>query len=167
MTWRWPLEGVRPDVPEAPHPGAFGVVRKHEVHTGVDLYAPRMTPVVSVEAGVVVAIEVFTGDSVGSSWWYQTWAALVEGESGVVCYGEIYPYVSVGRKVEAGEFLGYVERVLKKEARPQIPGHLPSMLHVELYESGTRATIAWRVGEPPPGGLQDPTYHLVEARASK
>jgi len=53
------------------------------------------------------------------------------------------------------------------ERREGLIFDLMMMLHVELYESGTRATIAWQVGEPPPGGLQDPTYHLVEARASK
>ena len=64
MNWRWPLWCGPAELPD--EPGRFGTVRKHEVHTGVDLYTYPGMPVLAVEAGVVVAIEKFTGLEAGS-----------------------------------------------------------------------------------------------------
>lgn len=166
--WLWPLSET-PEVPKAPHPGAFGIQRRHlDFHTGVDLYASRGAAVVAVESGVVVRVETFTGERVGSPWWETTWAVLIEGASGVVCYGEIYPYVMEGVSVSRGQLVGYVEQVLREgQERLDIPGHGLSMLHVELYEHGVRETGDWPVGGAPPRGIQDPTYLLVGARASR
>lgn len=60
--WRWPLDPLREHpLPRAPHAGAFGATRRHDVHTGIDLYADEGDAVVAVEDGVVVALEDFTG----------------------------------------------------------------------------------------------------------
>jgi hypothetical protein len=158
MSWSWPLfEGpkVWPDAP-----GRFGAVRRHDVHTGIDLYTYSGMPVLAVEAGVVVAIEDFTGPKAGTPWWNDTQAILVEGDSGVVCYGELSPLkpIAVGRVVAAEECLGCVIPVLKKDkGRPR------SMLHFELYAPGTTETAVWSLEEERPSNLWDPTGSLLEA----
>lgn len=154
--WLWPLPDVPKKVPMLKCHGAFGVVRKHDTHTGVDLYAPEGSHVRVVEFGVVVGIECFTGQHAGSPWWNDTKAVLVEGRSGVVCYGEIDPCVRVGSTLLQGELIGNVVRVLKKDK-----GLPTSMLHIELYAPGTRATEWWRNERPK--NLLDPTSHLLNS----
>lgn len=161
MTWCWPLFGVAPEFPDAP--GCFGSVRKHDVHTGVDLYAPEGSPVLAVEDGVVVAIEKFTGPSAGSPWWNDTMAVLIEGETGVVCYGEIKLATGIreASRVSRGDVVGYVLTVLSKDkGRPR------SMLHIELYDMGVRASPIWLLDEERPRGLRDPTGYLHRAAFS-
>lgn len=145
-------------MPEAPEPGGFGALRRHDIHTGVDLYAEPGERVVAVEAGVVVAVEDFTGSRAGSPWWHDTRALLVEGVSGVVLYGEIDPDVEVGDAVGRGSALGRVRTVLRHDK-----GLPMTMLHLERYAPGTRASVWWRHGEPRPDALLDPTTCLVEA----
>lgn len=149
-------------MPTAPHPGAFGVQRKHHVHEGVDLYVPDGTAVRAVEDGEVVAVEVFTGPDANppSPWWRETEALLVSGASGVVVYGEIQPaaLVTAGVRVARGEVIGYVRQVLRKDK-----GRPLSMLHLELHEHGMRSTEEWI--QERPAGLLDPTQHLERAYA--
>jgi Membrane proteins related to metalloendopeptidases len=146
------------DLPAAGEPGAFGTVRKHDVHTGVDIYARENATVYAIENGVIVAIEKFTGEHADSPWWNNTWSILVEGVSGVVCYGELRPmdWLEVGDRVSNGEMIGMVVPVLKKDK-----GVTPtSMLHFELYKPGTTSSVWWHHGEPQPETLLDPTELL-------
>lgn len=155
--WASPVAAVMPDAP-----GRFGAVRKHDVHTGVDLYVDPGTPVHAVEDGVVVAVEHFTGPAAGSPWWNDTQALLVEGESGVVVYGEIEvrSALRVGSRVCRGAELGEVVTVLREDkGRPR------TMLHFELMRHGSRETVWWRLGEPMPSCLMDPTDALEQALA--
>lgn len=145
-------------MPESPSQGAFGAIRRHDVHTGVDLYAEPGVAVFAVEDGVVVAIEEFTGARAGSPWWHDTLAVLVEGASGVVLYGELAPSVIVGARVERGDLVGRVLTVLKRDK-----GLPMTMLHLELYEPGTRASVWWLHGEPKPAELRDPSDALRAA----
>ena len=106
-------------LPVENHLGAFGVKRQHHTHEGVDLYAPEGTPVMAVEDGLVVAIIDFTGTQADppSPWWHDTKAILIEGESGVVVYGEIalsHDYW-VDDLIKAGEVIGSVIPVLKTD----------------------------------------------------
>jgi hypothetical protein len=113
-----------------------------------------------MEAGKVVAIEDFTGAAAGSPWWLDTKSVLVEGESGVVCYGEITPEsdLRVGDSVVRGQQLGAVKMVLRKDkGRPR------SMLHLELHRPGTTRTSPWMHGDPRPATLLDATELLIEA----
>jgi murein DD-endopeptidase MepM/ murein hydrolase activator NlpD len=166
--WRFPLRDCA-GIPINRHPGAFGCVRKRDVHTGVDLYCRENEPVFAVEEGVVVAVEDFTGPKAASPWWNDTQALLVEGSSGVVCYGEvcINEGISAGVRIEAGQEIGHVIGVLRAiQARPDIPGHSCFMLHLELYRHGTRAAVWWQLDEPRPANLLDPTPYLLTALLS-
>ena len=145
LQWRFPLgnifgykkiDDICTGIPIKNHPGSFGVQRKHERHTGIDLYADEGENVHAVEPGTVVCMEAFTGPKDNSPWWNDTDCVLVEGASGVVCYGEIDPSmnIKVGGKIARGEFIGRVKRVLKSgKERLDIAGHKPNMLHMELY----------------------------------
>ncbi len=135
------------------HVGAFGAVRKHHIHEGVDLYVGLGAPVMAVEDGEVVGVIPFTGQHCGSPWWHDTFAVMVEGASGVVVYGEIDPRVSI-RTIRAGDLIGHAIKVLKKDTRPSI------MLHLELYTRGTRDVCEWLPGTKQPDGLLDPTEYL-------
>jgi hypothetical protein len=147
-------------LPLPPHPGAFGVKRTHHTHEGVDLYVPQGTPVRAVEAGEIVAVIPFTGSRAvpPSPWWRETEAVLVEGESGVVVYGEIVPVVGrrLGYRLKREEPVGYVVQVLTKDK-----GYPLSMLHLELHVTGTRNAFDW-IDEKPPS-LLDPTSFLLGA----
>jgi hypothetical protein len=57
----------------------------------VHLYVADGTPVIAIEAGYVVKLGLFTGATVGTPWWNETWAVLIEGAHGGICYGEIQP----------------------------------------------------------------------------
>jgi len=168
---RWPLPGI----PYDSHPrGKFGVVRKFDRHTGIDLYAPEGQLVVAMEKGTVVARGPFTGPEVrcddypdGSKWWLPTEFIAVEGDHGIILYGEIHiytglgVYLNVGDKVQQGAHLGSVERVLRHDK-----GTPTSMLHVELLSEWTsRCPLVWeRDAEEPPEILRDPTPLIQEAR---
>lgn len=148
-------------LPISPHPGAYGVRRKHHTHEGVDLYAPVGTGVHPVETGTIVAIIPFTGPSAvpPSAWWNDTQAVLIEGPSGVVVYGEVRPkeLLKVGETVKTGDIIGYVEQVLKVDK-----GFPMSMLHLELHKHGTRDCFEWI--DEKPESLKDPTEYLLRAR---
>lgn len=170
MPW-WPMlttgVPVVVDLPhEYTHPGAFGAYRKYDVHTGVDLYVPECRAAFTVEAGTVVGLGTFTGPSANppSPWWNDSSYIMIEGESGVVCYGEIHcswhgdGRDMLGHKFEAGDLVGFPVQVLKKDK-----GRPTRMLHLELYKHGYRGEpVDWALGAPQPSGLLDPTPYLLE-----
>mgnify|MGYP001225525882 CR=1 FL=1 len=137
--------------------GQFGAVRKHDTHTGVDLYAEAGTKVYAIEAGTIVANVSFTGIAAESPWWLDTGAVMIEGDSGVILYGEIESDLKSGDYVFEGDLIGVVLRVLKKDK-----GKPLAMLHLELYTPGTKEPAWWRLGESKPETLVDPTP-LVES----
>lgn len=158
-TWHYPLKEatILPD-----ELGQFAAVRKFHTHEGVDLYGEKKDPVFAVEDGVVVGIEWFTGEHTNppSPHWHNTQGVLVEGESGVVVYGEILisDGIEIGSVIKRGQKVGELETVLKKDK-----GRPMTMLHLELYEKGIRETGAWDHGNPRPTGLLDPTKYIEEA----
>jgi murein DD-endopeptidase MepM/ murein hydrolase activator NlpD len=148
-------------LPLPPHPGAFGVRRKHHTHEGVDLYVPEGTPISAVEEGEVVAVKPFTGPGAGPglSHWLDTRAVFVEGPSGVVVYGELDPCVTVGAHIAAGALVGHAKTVLAKDkGRPRC------MLHLELHSAGSRVAPEWLDHDERPAVLRDPTPFLLRAR---
>lgn len=174
--WFFPLKNWDGQIPTGDHPGAFGYRRKHDVHTGVDLYVFTNDWVYAVEDGEVIRIEDFTGPSAGSPWWLPTKAILVQGDSGVVGYCEVDPFgLREGDYVDRGQTLAAVVPVLPQyKRRSDIPGHSNMMLHMELYKDGTTETVwwhvrpanLWSVDGSRPKNLLDPTEFLVEALAN-
>jgi 3-polyprenyl-4-hydroxybenzoate decarboxylase len=168
IKWMHPLDTQHNNraVPIHPHPGSFGVVRKHDIHCGVDLYAPAGTKVFAVEDGVVVKCGIFTGPAVGSPWWNETSYVMVKGASGVVCYGEINidHLIHEGVELKYGKsMIGDVDEVLPaSKRRHDICGHSNSMLHLELY-SDIIEPPEWLPGEKKPVQLKDPTIYLLSS----
>lgn len=158
MTWFFPLKDYQHQIPQNDHPGAFGAVRKFDVHTGVDLYCPEGAPIFAVEDGEVVEVEIFTGPRADSPWWHETLALLVKGSSGVICYGEVETSLKIGDKIKVGEQIATSKQVLKKDK-----GKPMCMLHFELYQHGTDETVWWKRAETKPENLLDPTDKLLEA----
>lgn len=146
------------DLPEPGDAGFFGAVRKHDVHTGIDLYCDDGDTVYAIEDGVVVSIEKFTGEHADSPWWNNTWALLIEGNSGVIVYGEIIisSELCVGSPILEGQEIGKICKVLKKDKGV----NPPAMLHLELMQHGYYKTNWWKLGEKTPEGLMNP-YNLI------
>lgn len=157
MNWIWPIPSVDKLIPNSEQPGSFGFVRKHDTHTGIDIYCEPWAQVVAVEDGIVKHIEAFTGAKAGSPWWNDTDAVWIEGDSGVVVYGEIEVRVEIGQHVSAGDIIGSVKTVLLKDK-----GLPMTMLHIELYNSLMTETVWWKLGDEKPLMLLDPTIHLKQ-----
>jgi len=134
------------------------------VHTGIDLYAPVGEVIHAVENGTIVNIEIFTGPRAESPWYNESMAVLIEGESGVVLYGEIQPdsNLRAGQSIKAGDVLGKVVAVLKEDK-----GNGVSMLHFELYTKGVRNSLWWLHDRNQPKVLLDPTEKLLSLKVSK
>lgn len=160
--WIYPLaKSKKPtSLGNVTHPGSFAVLRKHDIHTGIDLYCQPDEEVLACEDGEVVKIENFTGEGANppSPWWNETQAVLIEGKFGVLVYGEIKPIdgLKVGDKVKAGQVIGNVQTVLKKDK-----GKPMTMLHFEMYVKGTRETVVWNKAEERPESLLNPTLNLL------
>jgi len=146
------------EIPIGDHVGAFGVQRRHDIHKGVDLYAPVGTLVSAVEDGTIIINRPWTGEKSGCSWWEETDAVLICGESGIVAYGEIEIFGDIrpGLKVKKGQHLGFVKRVLKEDK-----GRPTSMLHIQMYINEPAKVGTWELGSPKPENLIDPTFYLV------
>ena len=153
----FPLSDYVYNIPSGDEPGGFGFNRKYDIHTGVDLYTQQWESVFTIEAGIVVNVLPFTGILADSPWWFDTQAVMVEGESGVILYGELKPIVKVGDVLEEGSYIGSVERVLKQD-KGKVPS--TSMLHMELYKHGTREPVWWKLEEDKPEVLLDITTLL-------
>jgi 8-oxo-dGTP pyrophosphatase MutT (NUDIX family) len=156
MHWVFPLETERKIKPDLA--GCFGIKRKYDVHTGIDLYCELGTNVLAAEDGIVVSISWFTGEksSDKTGWWNNTQSVMIAGKTGVILYGEMSPIVSFGDSVKAGQVIGTVTTpVLKKfKNRPMV------MLHLELYKHGQKNYVGWDLGQKNPDCLLDPTPYL-------
>lgn len=158
----FPLTNYKYKVPTGDELGAFGVIRKHDMHTGVDLYCDEGDTVYAIEDGEVIAIEWFTGEKVNMPWWNDTQAVAVKGGSGVINYGEVKvnSNLKIGQKINVGDIIGWVTPVLKKD-KGKVPS--TSMLHLELYTEYSGEWTLWPVGAPQPSNLLDPTSLLQTA----
>lgn len=143
-----------PDLAYIPAHGRFGTMRKHDIHTGVDLYCPPETTVRAYDSGHVVNVCDFTGDKAGSPWWNNTQAILIESDLGVILYGELSTARKIGDYVHKGDIIGTIETVLKKDK-----GLPTTMLHLELYEKGYRGNgEIWSLNKPSPEALLNPEF---------
>lgn len=148
------------------HPGSFGYVRKHDVHTGIDLYVNENDPVFAIEDGIVTNYYQFTGKDIGFDWWLDTFALIVKSDKGYFVYGEITSNKKIGDIIKAGDHIGNVIPVLPKEKiRDWIPGHSNCMLHLERYNDEYKSEYvwsSWEIGQKKPHFLEDPTPFLIK-----
>ena len=156
----FPIKNYNYQIPTGEDFGAFGVTRKFDMHTGVDVYCNAGDECVAIEDGVVIAVEFFTGPSVDMPWWNDTQAVAIKGKSGIINYGEVRAYVKVGQEIKEGDFIGWVIPVLKVD-KGKVPS--TSMLHLELYSEYNGEWVLWEVGAPQPSNLLDPTQLLQNA----
>lgn len=150
-----------PNIPVGEHYGAFGVARKYAHHCGVDLHCVEGSTIYSVEDGVITDLSQFTGAEVQSPWWLPTWQVSIQGDTGVIVYGEIAQNTTLqlGMAVQRGRALGQVKRVLRHDK-----GKPLSMLHFMLLKHGFKDgdIPSWELGKPRPEGLLDPTNILLQ-----
>ena len=158
----FPIKDYKHEIPTGDALGAFGVIRKHDMHTGVDLYCNEGDEVRAMCDGQIVAIEWFTGPSVQMPWWNDTQAIAIRSNFGTINYGEVKANsdFKVGDNIKAGDLIGWVTPVLKKD-KGKVPS--TSMLHVELYTEYMGDWALWEVGKPQPSNLLDPTPLLQSA----
>lgn len=146
------------------HPGAFGCKRRYDYHTGIDLYGTPGDWVYAINDGIVVNVDVFTGDK-DSEWWLPTDAITVETPTENWVYGELKPRVKVGDRVKAGQVIGELVPVLKPEKlRLDIPKHSCTMLHLEKYDrtyEPAKGWAVWNSHDYRPSYLLDPTQDLI------
>ena len=152
-------ENITWDIPKYPHLGSFGAHRRHDRHTGVDIYVPDGTPVYALENCRIADVSYFTGPNAlpPCDWWEETWAVTVQNENSndYLLYGEITPYVFKDEVITAGTIIGYIKRVLKNDK-----GLPTSMLHVEMYSCIQEMHPYWGKEESIPDCLLDPTDYL-------
>jgi len=144
--------------------GQFGAVRKHDIHTGIDLYCQPGEEVYAIEPGVVVKYNWFTGEKAEppSPWWYNTSALAIKGKSGVIVYGEMVAFEEtyrVGTSIREGQLIGRVEQVLKED-KGKVPS--TSMLHLDLYKEYEGFWHEWELCTYKPENLLDPTPILTQ-----
>lgn len=158
------LDGISLQKPmsnyQLPHEsGVFGAVRKHDIHTGIDLYASEGESVFSMCLGDICDFGQFTGAAVGSPWWNDTFYVAIKQESKVFLYGELKSLsfrVEIGEPVSSNTLIGNLGTVLKKDK-----GLPTSMLHLELYEADKyKGPVTWNLNEHKPDGLLDPTPYI-------
>jgi hypothetical protein len=163
--WNFPLKDWTGNIPLDNHPGAFGAYRKYDRHTGVDLYVSGEEAVFAVEHGIVVAIEDFTGPKADSPWWLPTKSIMIEGMSGVVCYGEVEPFnIFEGDTITTGQIIAHVAPVLYPgKEKYNIVKHSRYMLHFEYYKPKTKKCVWWHSNNECPTELLNPTVKLLQA----
>ena len=156
---KWPILNQEPNIPADGMRGSFAFKRSFYYHSGVDLYCPEGQPIIAIEGGKVIHFEIFTGDNAipASPWWNETSAVMIEGKSGCIGYCEIAlnPLIKIGMQVKAGDILGHVVPILKKDK-----GNGTTMLHFELYAPGSNEFVTWEIDKDRPSTLQDPTELL-------
>lgn len=150
----WPLPTVFPKRVYTHGGKAFGASRasgkRH--HVGIDLLAPRGAVVVAPESGTVVATQGFNGPNAH--------AILIQNDSGaVVLLGEVEPGSWNKYGVKVGSWVAKGQPVADVGINPGGS----TMLHFEMYTSGTRKNSRWLVGSPPPANVLDPTAYLQAA----
>jgi murein DD-endopeptidase MepM/ murein hydrolase activator NlpD len=160
---KWPLKNKAPAMPPINGVGDFASRRSFYHHPGIDLYCPIYTIVQSIEDGIIVNIDHFTGLNANPSspWWNDTWSIMIEGESGTIGYCEIMinSILTVGSKVKSGEIIGTVIPVLKKDK-----GNGTTMLHLELYVPGTKDHVTWVLDANKPKELLNPRNFLEKIK---
>jgi len=156
---KWPLKNETISIVPIGSVGDFAFRRSFYHHSGIDIYCNLDQEVIAIEDGIVVGFNNFTGVSAypPSPWWNDTYSIMVEGASGVIGYCELYieDYLDIGMEVRAGDTIGTITPVLKKDK-----GNGITMLHLEQYVIGTKEHVTWILDTPQPAQLFNPRFLL-------
>ena len=144
------------DLPSLESQNCFAAKRKHDYHTGVDLFCEENDEVYSMYDGIVTSVIEFTGYS-ESPWWNDTLAVMIYHPEiqKTFLYGEILTKIKVGRTIKAGQEIGRVKTVLKKDK-----GKPMTMLHMECYKGLQNNAVWWYHDKKCPNNLEDITKYL-------
>ncbi len=120
-------------------------------HCGVDLGGEYRDMVVACQSGIVTELRHFH---------LGTWAVMIQNDNDglVFSYNEVEKgswaefKVDRGIHVSAGQPIARVGRMGKKQS---------SMLHFEIYRTGTKRTYSWPQDGKRPEKLLDPTKYLL------
>lgn len=141
----WPVpDSYKKTAPISGDPGSFWEDRGDRNHCGVDIYAPRRSPVLAVDTGRVAEVGIFTSPR-DVPYWIVTFYLLIRHDDGQVSkYAELEEVlVEEGDIARAGDVIGLVGCVLNPEKiTKNSPGYVQrlkengnsSMLHFELYQ---------------------------------
>ena len=154
--------------------GLFYENRKDRFHCGVDVYAPRKTPVYAVDDGVIISTSTFTNPDQNEYWNVTFEIVLFDGKKFYYRYAELDEIlVKKSDHITAGQKIGLVGQVLNplkiKENHPEyikqlIKNNKVSMLHFEMYTCNPINSDHYQGGNwfsgGKPRGLIDPTKHL-------
>lgn len=144
------------NLPSLDSQNCFGAKRKHDFHTGVDLFCQEHEGVYSMYDGVVTNVIEFTGFS-ESPWWNDTLAVMIyhPDKQKTFLYGEVETNLKPGKVVKAGDLIAKVKKVLKKDK-----GKPTTMLHMECYKGLQTSAVWWYHNQKCPNNLEDITKYL-------
>lgn len=142
---KWPVKKTKRFLPKKGEIGGFLQDRGDRKHCGIDIYAPKNTPVVAIQSGKVVLVDTFTSPEL-ISYWNKTFQIIIKAESGLFYrYAELHDTcVKNNDMIHEGETLGHIGQVLNTE---RIDNRSPDyiqrlkkqrhdcMLHLEIYDS--------------------------------
>ncbi|HFQ5022150.1 TPA: M23 family metallopeptidase [Vibrio vulnificus] len=133
----FPLEQV-PTESYTVAPRSFGSNRGARKHAGCDLYAKEGSRVFAMADGEIMKFYEFYGG---------TYALEVKHGKAVVRYGEISGRladgVSIGAKIQQGQHIAYVGKVVLKS------GWTGEMLHLEIYDGSATGILRAPLSESP------------------
>lgn len=175
MKKHWPVPESKSRVlPMNGERGAFWEDRKDRHHAGVDMYAPCESPVVAIEDGEVVDVDVFTNPQM-IHYWFVTYSVMIRTADGQIHrYAEMKDAcVKKGDFVKGGDVIGHVGYVLNvDEINETSPGYVQklkaagdaSMLHFEIHNRYPCEISNYKGGnffqDDCPDYLVDPTDYL-------
>lgn len=171
----WPVpKSYSKNIPQNNKPGSFWKNRLDRFHCGVDIYAPKLSKVLSIESGEVIDSGIFTSP-MDVYYWNTTYFVDIKNNDNVYFrYAELNnTTVKKGDIVDAGDIIGFVGQVLNKskidDKSPQYIRDLKnkdnlSMLHFELYIGSPKLSKKYLGGnwfeEKKPNNLLNPTEFL-------
>ena len=141
----WPVaNSYSKKIPLKGNTGSFWEYRGDRFHSGIDIYAPEGSEVISVDEGKVIETGEFTSPKI-IPYWNKTYYILIKNKNGFFCkYAELGKIlVKTGERINAGQLIGQVGLVLDSEKiSKDSPNYIKkikqdgnmSMLHFELYK---------------------------------
>jgi murein DD-endopeptidase MepM/ murein hydrolase activator NlpD len=142
----WPVpNSYSKKIPSKDNPGSFWECRGDRFHSGIDIYAPEASEVLSIDEGKVIETGEFTSPKI-VPYWNKTYYILIKNKNEFFYkYAELGKImVKSGEEVKAGQLIGQVGLVLNsKKITKDSPNYIynikqdgeMSMLHFELFKS--------------------------------